>query len=112
MIRARSSLIRQLQEFFEKAPDGPYKWADVTLRPPEKAEKIVGYRQEDKEIATVDFGVYALQLSSPNQEPPLGRIVLFNLDRGMLVDGPADSVTWDAAARAIKESERNLSDVG
>ena len=101
-VSARSTLTRHLIEFFESYLIGLFTWGDVTLRSAEKAEKIPGHRQLDKEVAIVDFAGYSIMVSSPEEHPPLGQIMLFSLDHGILAQGPIDTATWARVAEAIK----------
>jgi len=108
MLSSRALLVRQLQDFFESQMMGRFTWGrNVELRVAEKMEKVIGYRQLDKEVAVADFGGYSLMISSPDHEPPLGKIMLFSPERGILVDGPIDTTTWDSVAKAIKEKEHD-----
>jgi hypothetical protein len=117
MPNARASLIHQLQGFFETRLCGLYRWqtagdfddipppGTVRVRMAEKRPKTRGQRQLDKEVVAVDFDGYALMISSPDEVPPIGQILLFHPDHGVLVDGPLDVVAWDAAEIAIKERQ-------
>ncbi len=102
----RAILTRQIIDFFNTHLRGTFTWDDVTLRPAEKAEKIIGRRQIDKEIATVDFAGYSIMISSPDEKPPLGEVMLFSLEHGILAQGPIDTATWGRVAEAIKAHEK------
>lgn len=116
-LNTRTVLVRQLQDFFEKHLGGVFSWYtagdhedpsaappnSIRLRPAEMHPKIPGKRQLERGVATVDFGGYALMLHSPEEAPPIGKVVLFHPDHGSL-EGPLDVVTWTRIAEAIKST--------
>lgn len=116
MLNTRSALIRQLQAFFETHLRGAWRWytagaldelapaGSIRLRAPDRHDKIPGRRQMDKNIVAVDFGDYAIQVSAPDEAPPLGKIVCFHQLRGS-IEGPLDAATWDKMAAFIKERQ-------
>ena len=119
-INIRQVLVRHLREFFETRLAGEFRWhtddrfdgdghllpalpGAIRLRPSEMHPKVSGRRQLEKGIVTVDFDGYALQLSSPEEAPPIGKVMLYHEKFGQL-EGPPDVVTWDRIANAIKSS--------
>lgn len=116
-LNIRQVLVRNLREFFETRLAGEFSWSTagdpedplsappgtIRLRPAERHEKVPGRRQLDKGIVTVDFDGYALQLHSPEEAPPIGKVMLYHEKFGQL-EGPPDVVTWDRIANAIKSS--------
>lgn len=107
MLSNRALLLRQMQQFFEEHLRGFYLWQEVMHRPPEKADKIKGVRQRDKELAIIDFDGYSLILMSPDQQPPLGEILLYDTQDGQTEKGIVDEVTWARIAKIIKEKAPN-----
>ena len=115
MINIRQVLVRHLREFFETKLAGEYRWhtagdpkkeapaGSIRLRPSEMHEKVPGRRQIEKGIVTVDFDGYALQQHSPEEAPPIGKVMLFH-EKFWQLEGPPDVVTWDRIANAIKSS--------
>jgi hypothetical protein len=114
-LNIRTVLVRHLQEFFETRMGGQFRWSTagepddlppegtIRLRPGEMNEKIPGKRQTEKGVAIVDFGGYSLMLYSPEENPPIGKVVLWHERFGTL-EGPPDVLTWDRIAEAIKSS--------
>lgn len=115
MLNTRTVLVRHLREFFEThlvgvfrwqtggAPDEPAPPGTIRLRDGELHEKVPGRRQLEKGVAVVDFDGYALMLHSPEEVPPIGKVVLFHEKYGSL-EGPPDAPTWAKIAEAIKSS--------
>lgn len=116
-LNVRTVLIRNLREFFETRLVGEFSWSTggnpkdpstapegtIRLRDAELHEKVPGKRQLEKGVAIVDFGGYSLMLHSPEEAPPIGRVILYHEKFGSL-EGPPDVVTWDRIAHAIKSS--------
>jgi hypothetical protein len=105
-VNGRASLFRNLQVFFETELCGLYKWGEVAHYVPQKAEAEEGKRKSAygkyKEIVAIRFGAYDLTVFSPQEDPPLGWIML-NLATGpILVEGPLDSVTWAQIGGCIR----------
>lgn len=105
MLSNRALLIRQLQEFFETHLRGRYSWFDVQHRTPEKADKLPGRRQLDKELVAIDFGDYSITVQSPDDVPPLGRIVLYNVRTAETLTEILDAKSWDRIAEKIKSPD-------
>lgn len=107
-------MVRQLRDFFEDQLCGLYRWqtagdedtvppaGTIRLRASEKHEKLPGRRQLEKEVAIVDFDSYSLVVSSPEEVPPIGRILLYNTVSGERLEGPLDQATWSQIGEAIK----------
>lgn len=103
-IRIEAGLVRQARDFFEHHLYGVMSLADAVIRKPELAPKIKGKRQMPLEELIVDFGGYTLLIESPEQEPPLGRVQLLNIARGLQEEGPLDVLTWERLGQIVKAS--------
>lgn len=61
------------------------------------------------EIVHVRFGVFDLEIASPEQTPPLGRVTLKSPDG--IVEGPPDPETWKKIAAQIARNHEVKSNV-
>lgn len=123
MIDPLLALHRQVRVFIETELFGLMEWGNnVKFDPPEKSEREVdrdgnpikgregGRVGRWKEHAIARFSGYALEISSPNQQPPLGLIKLHGpSDRfgGMpmvLVEGAMGPETWGKVAAHLKRA--------
>lgn len=114
MKTARFGLSRHIQAFFETELCGLFRFDQVTIRPPESAAHPVGLHPlrrppfgRHREIVEIRFGQYDLAVSSPNEKPPLGEIVLSHPDGEET--GPLDYVTWQRIGSLIRNREREIS---
>lgn len=113
MIRPRSALTRQVQEFFHHHLVGVFKWDDIEFVKPERVDLPADAAQrremqaahEDKfhERIAMSFGRYDLVVESPSEKPPLG---LAKLKLGAkVVEGPLDPSTWSIFGNFIRKEE-------
>lgn len=106
MIRTRSPLYRQVQNFFHSHLLGIYRWDDVEHAPAQKVEKKPGTPWEGGKIhdkIEMRFGPFDLTVLGPFEDPahPCGRI---EIQTGRdAIDGPLDPGTWDRVAGFIKD---------
>jgi hypothetical protein len=109
-MNARTLLFRHLQSFFEVHLASKFKISDVVFHVPEMAEKVRGQRQLPHEMVCGNFGIFTIEISSPEKSPPLGH-VLCSDNHGNHAEGPIDAVTWQRIAAMImamphREAER------
>lgn len=113
MIRSRSALTRQVQDFFHSHLLGVFSWEEITFDPPERVEFPTNPKErreaqaahEDKmhERVVLRFGRYDLIVESPSERPPLG---LAKLKLGAkVVEGPLDPSTWSIFGNFIRKEE-------
>lgn len=109
-MNGRLVLFRGLQVFFETELCGLYRWDQVAHYVPEHSEPEPGKRKniygKYKEIVVVRFGDYDLSVFSPNQDPPLGWIMLNHHHGDTLIEGPLDAVTWSKVGEFIKSQAK------
>lgn len=105
MITARRVLLAQAREFVEQHLRGVVSWDQVQQDRPETAPTI-GRRRNPmgkfRERAVLRFGPYTLDVRSPDDNPPLGRVAL-EQDGAVLAEGPLDAAVWAAMGSKIKE---------
>jgi hypothetical protein len=104
VINARDQLFRQLQVFFETYLRGICAWHQVEHRPAEKVEPIEGRSRyplgKFKEIVGVRFGLNDILVLSPEEAPPLGRIIVDG-PNGRLELPSLDQESWRKAGEFI-----------
>jgi len=105
VIRARQRLLGQAREFFDSL-GGLYSWDEVTHHEAEDAPNMPNGKRNPlgkfREKVVMSFGEFQLELMSPEEEPPLGRINLY-VDNEVQAGGPLDSQVWARVRETIKE---------
>lgn len=106
MIDARQRLLGNARALFETEICGLYSWDEVQHHEPEPAELgPMGRRNplgKHKERVVLGFGQFRLEVSSPEEVPPLGKIELYG-DGKLCAQGPLDAIVWARVGSAIKE---------
>ena len=110
----RIGLSRHVQVFFETELLGLYRFDQAEFAVTEEAPRPPGMSPLrrppfgwHREIVEVRFGTYDLSVSSPNEAPPLGEIVLVHPDGEER--GPLDDTTWKQIGTFIRTREKDLS---
>lgn len=100
---ARSILYRHLHEFFDRYLAGKFQWSEIEHMAAELAVIPEGKTRNPlgkfKEVVHVRFGIFDLEIASPEETPPLGRVTLQSPDGK--IEGPPDSELWKQIAAAI-----------
>lgn len=106
MIDARQRLLGNARALFETEICGIYSWDDVRHHEPEPAPPLENGRRnplgKHKERVVLGFGQFRLEVSSPEESPPLGKIELYGGDE-LCAQGPLDASVWARVGSAIKE---------
>lgn len=110
MIRAKSALTRQVQEFFLEHLVGIVRWDEIEHKPPEKRDPTPNRDARGKridkpdgkfrELISMSFGIYDLTVESANDHPPLGWVTFTS--RHEPIEGPLERSTWLRIAEQIK----------
>ena len=110
MKSARYGLSRQLQAFFETELCGLFKFDAATILPPEPAPRPEGWSHlrrppfgKFRELISVQFAQYNMEIASPNEKPPLGEISIFHHDGQE--SGPLDQTTWERIGAFVRKRE-------
>lgn len=123
MIRSHDALLRHAQDFFLAELVGYYDFGDVgrvkiappELRPPipplvdirERRRMMAGREGLGRylELARIAFAPWELLIYSAMEKPPLGLVILRELDFGQeMVSGPLDAATWAKIGKCVRES--------
>lgn len=121
MIRSHDALLRHVQDFFLAELVGLYWFGDVErvrIAPPELREAIpplVDIKERRRlmeqrqglgryiEQARIAFAPWELLIYSAMEKPPLGLVVLRDLDDGReCVSGPLDPATWSKIGNWVR----------
>lgn len=106
MIDARRRLLGNARALFETEICGIYSWDDVRHHAAEPAEPLPNGRRnplgKHRERVVLEFGEFRLEVSSPEEVPPLGKIELYG-DGKLCAQGPLDANVWARVGSAIKE---------
>lgn len=120
MIRPHDALLRHAQEFFAGYLVGLYRWDAVKIAEPERRDVIppnVGFRARRKlmeeregagkylEQVRILFKPWELIVYSSMERPPLGEVLLRDIDAQTLIAGPLDPATWAKIGDLIKSTE-------
>ena len=111
MIRARGQLMRLLQEMFETHLRGLYHWGKVDFHVPEEVEKLPGQRRQAygkyRETVSIRFGVFDITVESPNEFPPLGRVILTGPGDPLEIDS-LDALALDQIGKRIRSHHEEV----
>lgn len=121
MIRSDSALLRHIQDFFLSDLVGLYRWDRVLIAAPERREAIpanIGFRERRRKMeereglgryleqARVCFKPWELIVYSSMERPPLGEVVLRDLNDAVpLVSGPLDPATWGKIGEYLRQHQ-------
>lgn len=120
MIRPHDTLLRHAQDFFLAELVGYYNFDRAVIAPPEKRPPIpptvdIKKRREMMvareglgrylEQVRIGFPPWELLIYSAMEKPPLGEVVLRDMDYGQeLVSGPFDPATWSKIGKWIRDA--------
>lgn len=117
-MRPGAALARQAREFFFANLVGVYNWDNVKISPPEEHPEHDGRRvltrdskiladSKHREMVRIVFRPWELLISSSEEHPPCGQIVLRFGDVAPLevVSGPIDQETWLRVRAAILDNQ-------
>jgi hypothetical protein len=108
MIDARQRLLGNARGLFETELRGVFSWDEVQHHVAEPAEPLPNGRRnplgKHKERVVLEFGRFRLEVSSPEEVPPLGKIELYS-DGELRAQGPLDANVWARVGSVIKERQ-------
>lgn len=122
----REALLRQAREMFTQQLGDLYSWHNVAVGPPEEWPESTGmsekaaaeYAEKRRELGKyqqkvrLQFDQFEIVVNSPEQQPPLGGIVLsIAMTTGLGYAG-LDHETWKRVAGAIREHKQELEHAG
>lgn len=112
-MRARVSLFRHLQIFFETHLRGVYRFDQFVPYPAHDATPMeTGKRRwefgKTKEIVEGRIGDFEVLLASPLEVPPLGRVALRKINGQTMVTGPLDPATFERMGEALKLHRKEM----
>jgi hypothetical protein len=114
MIRERSALLRQAQEYFRMLLLGVVDWDDVHVDKAIPVSPVRGNRDQGKtrDLVIANFNGFRMELMGPfeDHEWPLGKI---KVSKGNgFVQGHLDASTWLHVATFIKQQKTQGEDHG
>lgn len=106
MINARRCLFGSVREFIDRELCGVVSWDHVIASDPEPAPPLANGRRNPigkyREKVAVNFDRFRIEVCSPEEEPPLGRVDLF-MDDQQQAGGPLDVQVWARLGKIVRE---------